>query len=231
MQGTLLPHFRDRKGIWLGRLGNGVALAVSVLVMGHLVAGHRGAPASVSDNVSGDLRIVGSHTLERPVGRWVAVFSQAYPNVTIHTALYGSGVAANEMAEGRADLAPLARPLSADERLLVSRKAPPPIAILVGMASSQETPASLANPAGDAPVNSNGKALYIYLPSATTVQRRRLALAFVAVALSADGQAAIARAHLDPLPANARRRAITQLRQLAVAAGEKLLICSSDCAS
>lgn len=66
-------------------------------------------------DLSGELRSVGTDTMETAMNLWIAGFKALYPQVTIHMEAKGSLTAEPALTEGRAQLAPLSRELMPDE--------------------------------------------------------------------------------------------------------------------
>ena len=140
------------------------------------------------------LRIVGSRELADPIRRWAAMFERLYPGATVHALPYGSGVAMNEMAEGRADIVPLARPASDDERAMFA--GPAPIAVPVARRAE------------------NGEAIMLYLAPGMSLPRDATISAFVHLALSAEGQRVLAGSGFRTLSPNERDEAAAQIISL-----------------
>lgn len=109
----------------------------------------------------------------------------------------GDGVVAGALASGRADIAPLSRPLAAQERSLIGAKAQP-VGIPVGAAATSRRSDQWA---------------YLYIARQADASNHALALAFVRTALSSNGQARIA-GDFVPLPDRQRGASLDQLAHL-----------------
>ena len=154
--------------------------------------------------LEGDLRIVGSRAMTPTVDDWMALFQRRYPAVRIHAALIGDGVAAGALADRRADIAPLSRPLARQERALIG-DVPQPVGIPVGTGRS-----------------SGGQLrrwVYLYVARQADGRGQPVALAFVRTALSPAGQARIARG-FGALSARQREASLSQLARLGRNAAE-----------
>jgi hypothetical protein len=147
--------------------------------------------------IGGELSIAGSRAMSAVVDRWVAIFRREHPEVRVNMVLYGSGTAANAMAEGRADVAPLVRKMASDERAIVSAAQLDPRGIVVGFGPADRADA-------DEP-------LLIYVSRGIGAQPSRAAIEFVRVALSAEGQAAMLDGRLPPATRSAAMRALAEL--------------------
>ncbi|WP_171015337.1 MULTISPECIES: LysR substrate-binding domain-containing protein [unclassified Sphingomonas] len=138
--------------------------------------------------MEGELRIVGSRATAEPVRRWAAIFNREHPDVRLSVNLSGSGTVVDAMAEGRADLAPLVRPLKVSERALARGAGIRPRAVTVGIHKEGMWP--------DQP-------LYLYLKGD---EANFIAVEFVRVALSEEGQAALSGSYA-PVPEEIRTNA------------------------
>ena len=65
--------------------------------------------------LSGKIRSVGSSTLSNLMNRWGEAFKLIYPKVEIDITGGGSGIALTALLEGRTELAPMSRPMTAKE--------------------------------------------------------------------------------------------------------------------
>ncbi len=165
----LAPGQHNRETLWLTVCV--CALSIAVLAL-PVVAGPRyrtSAPA-----LSGDLRIAGSRAMRGSIERWVGIFRREHPGVRVQIALVGSGAAADAMAQGEADVAPMTRPLQSSEQALFKPAQALPQTIALGRAEAG--PSSGAGPWG--PVS-----LYFYFVPV----RREAAREFVRIATSAEG--------------------------------------------
>lgn len=70
---------------------------------------------AASQQISGELRIVGTDTMKELMGRWVAAFAAAHPDVHIEVSANSALTAAPALANGSADLVPLGRELTPTE--------------------------------------------------------------------------------------------------------------------
>lgn len=171
----------------LSVLGLGLVALALLLLAGRLWA----APApyrSEGPVMNGELKIVGSYIAADPVRRWAAILQREHPDARVKVLLYGSGTAADAMAEGKADIAPLARTLKPDERALVIESGVTPRAVTVGAHRSAQLPR---------------EPLYLYVGGDAASP---LAIEFVRVALSDEGQAAL-KGDYAPVPRALRRDA------------------------
>src|SRR5438105_3121269 len=65
--------------------------------------------------ISGTVRIVGTDTMKELMGRWIASFVAAHPDVHFEVSANGALTAAPALADGSADLVPLGRELTPAE--------------------------------------------------------------------------------------------------------------------
>ncbi|WP_186728761.1 substrate-binding domain-containing protein [Sphingomonas panacisoli] len=124
--------------------------------------------------MQGKLTIVGARAMARVVERWVAIFRREHPDVDVIVAPAGSGVVAEALADGVADVAPLPRVLNQSERGLTMASSRDPRGVVVGFASARG--------------QSSARPLVIYLNKATGGQPNGIATEFARVALSPEGQ-------------------------------------------
>jgi phosphate transport system substrate-binding protein len=66
-------------------------------------------------DLAGKVRSVGSSTLSNILNRWADEFKLIYPNIAFDVQGGGSGIAPPALLEGRADLAPMSRPMTDKE--------------------------------------------------------------------------------------------------------------------
>lgn len=120
---------------WKARL---IALAASFGACAGVASNLPSHPTMPADCLTGELRLVGSRSMEPLVERWVRLFRKQHPEVLVQTNLYGSGTAAGALAEGIADLAPLSRELDPQEQsLFPDDLRPEAVKVGVGSHSSQ----------------------------------------------------------------------------------------------
>ena len=147
--------------------------------------------------LQGRLTIVGARDMAHLVDRWAAIFHREHPAVDVIVAPAGSGAAAGAMADGVADVAPLARPLSQTERVVAAAASRNLRGVVVGF-----HPASA----------SRRRPLVIYLNQGLDTPPSGVATEFVRVALSSEGQRQIAAGALSGAE---RARTLSALQNLA----------------
>jgi ABC-type phosphate transport system substrate-binding protein len=138
----------------------------------------------------GSLRLVGSRSMEAPVSCWITLLQRQSPGLRVRSSLYGSGLAASELADRRGDVAPMSRPFDSGEREMFAPYQEP-VALPVGSQS--------------------GSTLYLYLMAPETSPA---AVAFAAVALSAEGQSPQLCSGMEPLSPERRDAALQMLANL-----------------
>jgi ABC-type molybdate transport system substrate-binding protein len=164
MHWTSSGYGHGRRLRWKRRRGF-LWLSVTLLLMADVPRPNfRSADAALK----GTLRIVGSRGLDEPVERWARAFQQSHPNVRVTTSLYGTGIAAGAMAEGRADVAPLHRALKPEERHYLSDAGISPV--LVPISAPDHSP------------------IYLYIRRTSTGDANPAALEFARVVLDPNGQ-------------------------------------------
>lgn len=149
--------------------------------------------------VSGELRIVGSRAMAAPVGQWTSMFRRQYPRVRVSAALYGNGLAAGAIADKRADVAPLSRPMDRRELAMID-DASQPVAIRVG----NRAPADEITP----------QWVYLYVSRSDDGRVEPVAEAFARVALSREGQARMGGRDLRPLTPGQRDASLDRVARL-----------------
>lgn len=149
--------------------------------------------------VGHELRIVGSRAMAAPVEQWSMMFRHQYPRVHVSTALYGDGLAAGAIADKRADVAPLSRPMDRRELAMIDEVSQP-IAIRVG----NRAPAEEITP----------QWVYLYVSRSDDGRVEPLAEAFARVALSREGQAQMSGRDLRPLSPGQRNASLDRVAKL-----------------
>lgn len=166
---------------------------LAVAVLSGLAASHRPQPPV------GELRIVGSRAMTAPAEQWAAIFRREYPQVRVSAALYGSGVAAGAIADKRADVAPLSRPMDRRELAMIDN-APQPVAIRVG----NRAPADEITP----------QWVYLYVSRGDDGRVEQVAEAFARIALSREGQARIGGRDFRALSPGQRKASLDRVARL-----------------
>lgn len=144
-----------------------------------------------------ELSVVGSQVLRSPVADWMALYRDRHPETRTHSAMYGTGLAASAMAERRADIAPMARAMGADERSLLSATGTP-VAIKVGTRLDGAEPVPF----------------YLYIARDQAGRADAAAVDFARIAISAEGQARLGN-DFAALPPAEREQALARLELLA----------------
>jgi phosphate transport system substrate-binding protein len=92
------------------------ALAANLMAITAAIALGANLPAyQAVSGISGQLKSVGSDTLNNEMERWAKGFEAQYPGVEIEIEGKGSATAPPALLEGASQFAPMSRPMSADE--------------------------------------------------------------------------------------------------------------------
>ncbi|HUI22465.1 MAG TPA: substrate-binding domain-containing protein, partial [Methylocella sp.] len=92
------------------------ALAVTLVATPAATALDANLPAyQAVSAISGQIKSVGSDTLNNEMERWAKGFEAQYPDVKIEIEGKGSATAPPALVEGASQFAPMSRPMSADE--------------------------------------------------------------------------------------------------------------------
>ena len=92
------------------------ALAANLMAITAAIALDANLPAyQAVSGISGQLKSVGSDTLNNEMERWAKGFEAQYPGVEIEIEGKGSATAPPALLEGASQFAPMSRPMSADE--------------------------------------------------------------------------------------------------------------------
>jgi len=151
-------------------LSTGFSLAVCLVALWAALPGLRGGETGPS--AVRELSIVGSRALQQPVADWLEMYRRLHPNVRVHSAMYGSGLAASAMAQHRANIAPLNRMMLGGEQALLEGRSRP-VAVKVGDWFKRD---AVRQP------------VYLYVAREVDGTMNREALDFVRVAISEAGQ-------------------------------------------
>lgn len=171
------------------------ALAVASASTAILTAPRAGPDVACADA----LTVVGSRALRTPIEDWLALYRRRHPDSRAHSAMYGTGLAASAMAERRADVAPMARAMIAEERsLLGGTGAPMPVTV-----GFRLLPGSGPTP------------FYLYIARDDAGRVDMAGLNFALVAVSEQGQAALDGNDYASLPPAQREQARVMLASLA----------------
>jgi phosphate transport system substrate-binding protein len=94
----------------------GTALAATLVVMTTAKALDASLPAyQAVEGVSGQIKSVGSDTLDNEMALWAKGFEALYPDVKIEIEGKGSATAPPALLEGASQFGPMSRPMTADE--------------------------------------------------------------------------------------------------------------------
>lgn len=97
-------------------LALGAGLAFSITAFGQAVTVDPALPNyTAASGVSGNLKSIGSDTLNNLMALWAEGFRSAYPNVQIEIEGKGSGTAPPALIGGNAQFAPMSRPMKSAE--------------------------------------------------------------------------------------------------------------------
>jgi phosphate transport system substrate-binding protein len=100
-------------------IASAVALATSLVVTSHAATADMVDPAlpeyKAESGVSGNLKSIGSDTLNNLMTLWAEGFNSFYPNVQIEIEGAGSGTAPPALIQGTAQFGPMSRPMKSAE--------------------------------------------------------------------------------------------------------------------
>lgn len=152
-----------------------ISMALGIGAIGSTL-GVSPVPGPPSRQLSGTLTVVGSRALTQPVARWVRVFRYEHPRVHVIVRLYGSGTAADAMAQGHADVIPLSRNLRPREWALFGPLANRPSAVPISI-----------DAAAPHSVNSGRADSWLYIARHQGLPPNRIAVEFARIARLCEG--------------------------------------------
>lgn len=133
--------------------------------------------------LSGTLTVVGSRALTYPVARWVRAFRYEHPKVRVIVRLYGSGTAADAMAQGSADVAPLSRGLRPGEWALFGPAANRPSAARIRIGAAASGPRAMISGGADG---------WLYIARHQGLPPNRIAVEFARIARACESDGPLA---------------------------------------